>query len=159
MWSPLPIQIVIFYKSDPFWCGLVWIFTFYVYSCVCGDESSLYSRIFQCVFPDFQVREPYQTTKNRAPSVYSFSRLKINVEKKWIPLSISTQNDASFGVFYGIIGPIEVGESSVWSWKIEFSHVNLWNELQFFLCFQWFRRQGAYQKCSLACTQDISTIK
>ena len=77
-------------------------------------ESSLYSQIFKTVFADFQVREPYQTTKNNAPMFFSsISRLKINVEKKSIPLSESTRNGASFGVFYRIIGPIEVGESLV----------------------------------------------
>ena len=50
------IEIINFYISDPFWCGLVWIFTFYVYNCVSDDESSMYLQIFKSVLADFQLR-------------------------------------------------------------------------------------------------------
>ena len=73
------IEIINFYISDPFWCGLVGIFTFYVYNCVSDDESSMYSQIFKTVLADFQLRQAVQTTKNDSYYVHSLIYMHRNI--------------------------------------------------------------------------------
>ena len=52
------------------------------------------------------------------------------------------------------------GSGSKFGWKFKngiFAY-KFENKVPLFSCFQWSRRQGAHQKCSLGYTQDISTI-
>ena len=81
------IEIINFYISDPFWCGLVWIFTFYVYNCVSDDESSMYSQIFKSLLADFQLRQAVQTTKNDSyfvhPLIY-MHKIYLYLNIRWL---------------------------------------------------------------------------
>ena len=49
------------------------------------------------------------------------------------------------------------GSGSKFGWKFKNANFayKFENKLHFFICFQWFRRQRAYQKCSLGYTEDI----